>query len=281
MLSNQIHTEPGSASAAVPHSLRLGRVEIPGRKPPRAPILGGGGKHWPQAPQATEWVARDQSPLRGTTAGDQPVPRTEQSLGAKPGPQSPESRALGWEQGCTAKAQRGDQTPTSASTRGCRSVFSPTQPMYTLIHTLICAHTRVRMHRVCSPGRHLSRNLSALASLLHPSRCHWGKASALERGGQRAEGRGQRSSTSQHLETLWLRNEILLSCPGRCPRRWVRAQEAELKIRALHTSGRHCPFTKSASKMLELPTRSAPETALSRPSPPEVQRPRQAGRRGC
>lgn len=29
-----------------------------------------GDKHWPQGPQAAEWVARDQSPLRGATAGD-------------------------------------------------------------------------------------------------------------------------------------------------------------------------------------------------------------------
>lgn len=76
--------EPGSASAAVLHSLRLGRVETSGRKPPHASIWGGGGKHRSQGPQAAEWVARDQSPLRETTAGDQLAPKTEQSLSAKP-----------------------------------------------------------------------------------------------------------------------------------------------------------------------------------------------------
>lgn len=97
MLSNHIHTEPGSASAAVPHSLRLGRAETPGRKPPHVSIFGVGvGKCWPLGPQAAKWVARDQSPLRGTTAGDQLAPRTEQSHSAKPGSQRlEESSGLG------------------------------------------------------------------------------------------------------------------------------------------------------------------------------------------
>lgn len=54
-----------------------------------APFGEVGGKHWPQGPQAAEWVARDQSPLRGTTAGDQLIPKTEQSHIAKPGSQKP------------------------------------------------------------------------------------------------------------------------------------------------------------------------------------------------
>ena len=88
------------------------------------------------------------------------------------------------------------------STRGCRPVFSlPHNPCtYSSVrartHTCARTHTHTHTHTrcVCSPGRHLSRNLlPALISLLHPSRYLWRE----EGGGQRAEGRGQRSSTSQ------------------------------------------------------------------------------------
>lgn len=50
LLSNQIHTEPESANAAVPHSLRLGRVETLGRKPPHASIFRGRGQTLAQGP---------------------------------------------------------------------------------------------------------------------------------------------------------------------------------------------------------------------------------------
>lgn len=62
-----------------------------------APFWRVGGERWPQGPQAAERVARDQSPSRGITAGNQLAPKTDQSLGAKPGPQSPERGAQGWD----------------------------------------------------------------------------------------------------------------------------------------------------------------------------------------
>lgn len=73
LLSNQIHTEPESANAAVPHSLCLGRVETPGRKPfhlgrqgtntgPRAPRQLNGwpriSHHFVGPQQGTNWPLR-------------------------------------------------------------------------------------------------------------------------------------------------------------------------------------------------------------------------------
>ena len=118
--------------------------------PPTPPFGEVGGKTcWPQGPQAAEWVARDQSPPRGTTTGQQLALKTEESLSAEPGPQSPERRARGYEQGCTVKARRGAQTHTSGP-HSCPHVDAgPCSLCHTThVHTLPCAHahTRARAH---------------------------------------------------------------------------------------------------------------------------------------
>ena len=91
------------------------------------------------------------------------------------------------------------------------------------------------------------------------------------------EGRGQRSEAreappaSSTLEALCLRHEILPSHPGRCPRREVRGQEAELKIRASAPGAGPVPSPNptagqaSRSKMLGPPTRGGA------PEPPRLQ----------
>lgn len=148
------------------------------------------------------------------------------------------------------------------STCGCRPMFSATQPACILsrVHTHACA--------LCVlTWRHLSRNLlPALISLLHPSRYLWRE----EGGGQRSEAR-EAPPASSSLEALWLRDEILPSRPGRCPGREVRAQEAELKIRASAPGAGPVPSPNptaaraSRSKMLGPPTRGGA------PEPPRLQ----------
>lgn len=98
------------ANAAVPHSLRLGSAGSLGRKPLHASILGVGGQTLAPGPQAAEWVARDQSSLRGTMARDQLAPKIEQSHSTKPGSQQPQRaklQARGRAAQCQAPRQRG------------------------------------------------------------------------------------------------------------------------------------------------------------------------------
>lgn len=114
------------------------------------------------------------------------------------------------------------------------------------------------------------------------------KDCALERGGQRAEVRAQRSSTSR----LFLGGSLAPGpdptfLPRKMAKKVLRTREAELKIRALHIWGGLCPFTrpngwKSISlKMLRLPAKeSAPEPSQPAGHPPEAQPPREAGQGG-
>lgn len=80
MLWSHIHTVPGSAGAAVPHSLRLGGAQTPGRKPPHASIWGRGGRQMLAAgPPGSRMGGQGSVTMRGTTARDQLPPGQDEA----------------------------------------------------------------------------------------------------------------------------------------------------------------------------------------------------------
>lgn len=133
------------ANAAVPHSLRLGSAGSLGRKPLHASILGVGGQTLAPGPQAAEWVARDQSSLRGTMARDQLAPKIEQSHSTKPGSQQPQRaklQARGRAAQCQAPRQRG------CSSHKC-TPYSPSHTHTTHVLTLLHTYRHVHEHTPC------------------------------------------------------------------------------------------------------------------------------------
>lgn len=187
-------------------------------------------------------MARDHSPLDGTTAGDQLAPRREQSHSAKPGSQRLESSGLG--AGLHADRPGAGTDPHSTPcVRPHARVLSHTTHV-----VCACTHTDTHQPKLDTASAHLESGGAETSSLLSPASSipagtSGERAGVLERGGQRSEA-SKAPLASYCSETLRLQDKLPPSCPERRARRWVRAQGAELQIKVLHPLGRQCPFTK-------------------------------------
>lgn len=165
-----------------------------------------------------------------------------------------------WPPHCRAKVTKaGLERGTDPHSAPCSCLL---MAVFSLTHDPCALSGCVHTHRHAPSRDTASAHLEETSSI--PAGTSGERAGALERGGQRAEA-SKAPLASYSLETVTLQDKLLPSCPGRRPRRWVRAQGAKPQIKVLHALGRQCPFTKchcrkshSAQKRWRCPQPEAP-----------------------